>query len=42
METKFQVSGVSETLEIFEDLRNQIGDNKKTSKILVENRTEIL
>jgi len=35
MQTNFQVAGVKETLEVFEDLRNQVGDAKKTSSILV-------
>lgn len=42
METKFQVSGVSETLEVFEDLRTQIGDSKKTSRILVKTVAEAM
>jgi HK97 gp10 family phage protein len=36
MQTKFQVKGLSETLGVFEDLRNQIGDAKKSSGILVK------
>jgi hypothetical protein len=36
MQTNFQVKGLSETLEIFEDLRNQIGDARKSSSILVK------
>ena len=42
METKFQVSGVAETLEVFEDLKTQIGDSKKTSKILVKTVAEAM
>ena len=42
METNFQVSGVKETLEVFEDLRNQVGDAKKTSSILVKTVKEAM
>lgn len=36
MQTNFQVKGLSETLGVFEDLRNQIGDAKKSSALLVK------
>tara|TARA_R110000868_G_C10644082_1_gene744388 strand:- start:196 stop:777 length:582 start_codon:yes stop_codon:yes gene_type:complete len=36
MNTRFEVKGVSHTLQIFEDLRDQIGDAKKSSNILVK------
>jgi CHASE3 domain sensor protein len=36
MQTNFQVKGLSETLEVFEDLRNQIGDARKSSTLLVK------
>ena len=36
METRFEVKGVSHTLEIFENLRDQIGDAKKSSRILTK------
>ena len=36
MRTRFQVSGVEGTLEVFEDLRNQVGDAKKSSRILIQ------
>ena len=42
METQFQVSGVKETLDVFEDLRVQIGDSKKTSRILVKTVAEAM
>lgn len=42
METKFQVSGVKETLEVFDDLKNQVGDSKKTSNILVKTVREAM
>jgi len=35
MEAKFQITGLKETLQVFEDLRNEIGDNKARSKILI-------
>lgn len=34
METRFEVNGVSDTLQVFEQLRDQVGDAKKTSRIL--------
>ena len=36
METRFEVKGVSHTLEVFENLRDQIGDAKKSSRILTK------
>lgn len=36
MQTNFQVKGLSETLEVFEDLKNQVGDAKKSSNLLVK------
>jgi hypothetical protein len=36
METRFEVKGLSQTLEVFENLRDQVGDAKKTSRILVK------
>jgi hypothetical protein len=36
MQTRFEVKGVSHTLEIFENLRDQIGDAKKSSRILTK------
>jgi hypothetical protein len=36
MNTRFEVKGVSHTLQIFEDLRDQIGDAKKSSRILTK------
>ena len=36
MQTNFQVKGLSETLEVFEDLRNQVGDARKSSNLLVK------
>ena len=36
MQTNFQVKGLAETLEVFEDLKNQIGDARKSSNILVK------
>ena len=36
MQTNFQVKGLSETLGVFEDLKNQIGDAKKSSSLLVK------
>ncbi len=36
MTTRFEVKGISHTLQIFEDLRDQIGDAKKSSNILVK------
>jgi hypothetical protein len=42
METRFEVTGVSETLKVFEDLRDQVGDAKKSSKILVKTVAEAM
>lgn len=36
METRFEVKGLSQTLEVFENLRDQVGDAKKTSRILTK------
>jgi hypothetical protein len=36
MNTRFEVKGVSHTLQVFEDLRDKIGDAKKSSNILVK------
>lgn len=36
MDTRFEVKGVSHTLQIFENLRDQIGDARKSSNILVK------
>ena len=36
METRFEVNGVSDTLQVFEQLRDQVGDAKKTSRILTK------
>lgn len=36
METRFEVKGLAHTLEIFENLRDQIGDAKKSSRILTK------
>lgn len=35
MATTFEVKGLKETLEVFEQLRNDIGDKKATSKVLI-------
>lgn len=35
MATTFEVKGLKETLEVFEQLRNEIGDKQSTSKVLV-------
>jgi hypothetical protein len=35
MATVFEIRGLKETLEVFEELRNDIGDKKSTSKILI-------
>jgi HK97 gp10 family phage protein len=34
-ETKFQVTGVKETLDVFQTLKDEIGDKKSTSKVLL-------
>lgn len=36
MQTRFEVKGLSHTLEVFENLRDQIGDAKKSSRILTK------
>jgi hypothetical protein len=36
MNTRFEVQGVSHTLEVFENLRDKIGDAKKSSRILTK------
>jgi hypothetical protein len=36
MQTRFEVKGISHTLEVFENLRDQIGDAKKSSRILTK------
>lgn len=33
--TKFEITGMKETLQVFEDLANDIGDRKATSKVLI-------
>ena len=33
--SKFQITGMQDTLQVFEDLANEIGDKKATSKILI-------
>lgn len=35
MATTFEVKGLKETLEVFEQLRNEIGDKQSTSKVLI-------
>jgi len=35
MATVFEIKGLKETLEVFEQLRNDIGDQKSTSKVLI-------
>ena len=35
MATTFEIKGLKETLEVFEQLRNDIGDKKATSKVLI-------
>jgi HK97 gp10 family phage protein len=35
MTTKFEIVGLKETLQIFQDLENEIGDKKGKSKILI-------
>jgi hypothetical protein len=42
MQTRFQVSGIEGTLEVFENLRDQIGDAKKSSNILIQSAREAL
>jgi len=42
METRFGVTGLSETLKVFQDLRDQIGDAKKSSNILVKTVKEAM
>lgn len=33
--SKFEITGMRDTLQVFEDLANEIGDRKATSKVLV-------
>ena len=35
MATTFEIKGLKETLEVFEQLRNDIGDKQATSKVLI-------
>lgn len=36
MQTRFEVKGLQHTLQVFENLRDQIGDAKKSSRILMK------
>lgn len=42
MQTKFSVTGVEGTLQAFENLREQIGDSRKSSKILTDSVKEAM
>lgn len=35
MSSKFQITGLKETLQVFQDLENEIGDKKARSKVLI-------
>lgn len=42
MATSFEITGLKETLQVFEDLENEIGDKKARSKVLIPSVREAM
>jgi len=42
MSTSFEITGLKETLQVFEDLENEIGDKKARSKVLIPSVREAM
>ena len=42
MQTSFEITGLKETLQVFQDLENEIGDKKARSKVLIPSVREAM